>query len=516
MESEKKPKNGKEKAKPIVVSKDSLLYQPWKLIKSGYDATAFQQDVIISVLRKLKNSLAAMRDDYVSGARQLSLFDTNDASLFRDEDDSLTFNIHMKELGVEPQNYLRAFNAVCNIGDIDVWVPVPNPDGGEEELERAKLFSIIVKKEDVIVDENNQVIGYKYEKHNPQVKLKLRRNVAETLFQGQIHTFLEQTAMNISEKFPKRLYMYFANYKNIGHLEINYWKFRQQIGFDDKEPDKIQYPKFYDFRKRVLDPSVEKLRKMAEMNQAEYWFEYEPVYKGTGRAKAPDQLHFTIHLSKIGEDYEKQKGSFLERQEIEKRLSEVFDQTTAQIRKLITSMKPEDYPYFKDKLTELERYFANNRGKIKDKRSYANKVLTDFLIESKENNLFRENSERQDENNGSYTITYTEATDGEDAVVVNEWKATNRELLNIIDNSKDTFTQDELNILDQYVGEMKADYSRRIVLEAFTLAKRDSEYLLYIPTMATYETFLNVFDSIASDLKERLKKDVKVRIKEHA
>ena len=62
-------------------------------------------------------------------------------------------------------------------------------DGGEEELERAKLFSIIVKKEDVIVDENNQVIGYKYEKHNPQVKLKLRRNVAETLFQGQIHTF---------------------------------------------------------------------------------------------------------------------------------------------------------------------------------------------------------------------------------------------------------------------------------------------------------------------------------------
>ena len=107
MESEKKPKNGKEKAKPIVVSKENLLYQPWKLIKSGYDATAFQQNVIISVLRKLKNSLADMREDYVSGARQLSLFETNDASLFRDEDDSMTFNIHMKELGVEPQNYQR-------------------------------------------------------------------------------------------------------------------------------------------------------------------------------------------------------------------------------------------------------------------------------------------------------------------------------------------------------------------------------------------------------------------------
>ncbi|MBO4664757.1 MAG: replication initiation protein [Bacteroidaceae bacterium] len=517
MESEKKPKNGKEKVKPIVVSKDSLLYQPWKLIKSGYDATAFQQDVIISVLRKLKNSLAAMRDDYyVSGARQLSLFDTKEASLFRDEDDSLTFNIHMKELGVEPQNYLRAFNAVCNIGDIDVWVPVPNPDGGEEELERAKLFSIIVKKEDVILDENNQVIGYKYEKHNPQVKLKLRRNVAETLFQGQIHTFLEQTAMNISEKFPKRLYMYFANYKNIGHLEINYWKFRQQIGFDDKEPDKIQYPKFYDFRKRVLDPSVEKLRKMADMGQAEYWFEYEPVYKGSGRAKAPDQLHFTIHLSQIGEDYEKKKGSFLERQEIEERLANVFDQTTAQIRKLVNSMKPEDYPYFKDKLTELERYFANNRGKIKDKRSYANKVLTDFLIESKENNLFREQLEGQNENSNMAGSSYPGATDGEQSMTVKESGATNRELLTIIDNSKIAFTDEEMELLDKYVGELKADSSRKIVLEAFKLAKRETEYLLYIPAMATYETFQSMFDSIANELKDRLGKDVKLRISEHA
>ena len=515
MESEKKPKNGKEKAKPIVVSKENLLYQPWKLIKSGYDATAFQQNVIISVLRKLKNSLADMREDYVSGARQLSLFETNDASLFRDEDDSMTFNIHMKELGVEPQNYQRAFNAVCNISDIDVWIPVPNPDGEPEELERAKLFSIIVKKEDVILDENNQVIGYKYEKHNPQVKLKLRRNVAETLFQGQIHTFLEATAMNISEKFPKRLYMYFANFKNIGHLEINYWKFRQQIGFEDTDPEKIQYPKFYDFRKRVLDPSVEKLREMADMGQAEYWFEYEPVYKGSGRAKAPDQLNFTIHLSQIGEDFEKKKGEFLERQEIEKCLSEKFDQTTAQIRKLINNMKPDDYPYFKDKLKELERYFANNHSKIRDRRSYANRVLTDFLAESKENNLFREDFERQNENIQSDGKTYSQATDGEDSMSAKDGRATDRELLTIVDNSKIEFTDNELDILKEYVAELKADSSRKIVVEAFTLAKRESEYLLYIPTMATYETFQSLFDSIAIELKDKLGKEVKVRIKEH-
>jgi len=513
MESEKKTKSGKGKAKPIVVSKESILYQPWKLIKSGYDASAFQQNVIISVLRKLKTSLSVMRDDYVNGARQLSLFDTDAASQFLgDEEDAMTFNIHMKELGVEPQNYQRAFNAVCNIGDIDVWIPVPNPDGETEELERAKLFSIIVRKEDVILDENNQVIGYKYEKHNPNVKLKLRRSVAETLFQGQIHTFLEATAMNISEKFPKRLYMYFANYKNIGHLEIGYWKFRQQIGFEDKDLDKIQYPKFYDFRKRVLDPSVQKLREMAEMGQAEYWFEYEPIYKGAGRAKAPDMLHFTIHLSEIGEDYEKKKGSFLERQEIENKLTTVFDQTAAQTRKLVTGLKAEDYPYFMAKLKELEQYFASHRGQIKDRRSYANRVLTDYLLDSKADFEMRREMERQNENIINIPLDDDKSTVREDSDSVDATKATNREVLSIIDNSKLEFTDEEIDILEKYYLELKQDAERKIVIEAFHLTKIEDEYLFYIPTMATYETFESIFNTITSDLQDRLGKSVTIRI----
>lgn len=512
MENIKKSKSDKKKDKPILVSKESLLYQPWKLIKSGYDATAFQQNVIISVLRKLKNSLSDMRDDYVRGARQLSLFETNDASLYRsDEDDSMIFDIHMKELGVEPQNYMRAFNAVCNISDIDVWVPVPTAEGQKEELERAKLFSVIVNKEDVIVDENNQVLGYKYVKHNPKVKLKLRRNVAVTLFQGQIHTFLEQTAMNISEKFPKRLYMYFANYKNLGHLEIDYWKFRQQIGFEDQNPDKIQYPKFYDFRKRVLDPSVEKLREMAEKGQAEYWFEYEPVYRGSGRAKAPDLLYFTIHLSKIGEDYEKQKSSFLERQEIETRLSETFNQTASQIRKLIFCLKAEDYADFSAKLTELERYFEHNKTKIKDKRAYANRVLTDYLRESKEYRDAMKNQERQNENN-FVGEGNSQATDGEVIGEETAVEATDRELQGIVSDPNGLINDEEKLILKNFIVELRQDAERKIIVDAITISKNDRGFILYVPTMATFETFQNLLDSISNDLSDELDSNVVVRI----
>ena len=516
--NENKPKVGKtKKPKPIVVSKENLLYQPWKLIKSGYDATAFQQNVIISVLRKLKNSLAYMRDEYVSGARQLSLFETADAALYREEDDAMTFNIHMKELGVEPQNYQRAFNAVCNIGDIDVWVPVSNPEGNKEELERAKLFSIIVKKEDVIVDENNQVIGYKYEKHNPQVKLKLRRNVAETLFQGQIHTFLEETAMNISEKFPKRLYMYFANYKNIGELTIDYWRFRQQIGFEDQNTEKIQYPKFYDFRKRVLDPSVKKLREMAEMGQAEYWFEYEAIYKGTGRAKSPDLLKFTIHLSQIGEDYEKQKGSFRVRKEIEDCLSDVFEQTAAQVRKLISALNSDEYDAFKHKMAELQSYFEYNRAKIKDKRSYANRVLTDFVMDTKAEREKRNMFERQNDN-----ISFRISTDG-------ELEATNGELENtsqsvavkqrlmcdkIVVNSKNLITEEEFDQLETYLHKLSNDKERKIIVDALTIDKMPSGFVVYSPSMSTYNCFQSIWDSIISELDDLFDTDVSFRVKQ--
>jgi len=510
--SEKKTKRGKGKQKPIVVDKQSLLYQPWKLIKSGYDATAFQQNVIISVLKKLKSSLADMRDDYMAhpqAPRQLSLFETEGAVAFRrEEEDAMTFSIHMKELGVEPQNYQRAFNAVCNISDIDVWIPVTNPEGGKEELERAKLFSIIINKEDAIVDENNQVVGFKYEKHNPTVKLKLRKNVAETLFQGQIHTFLEETAMNISEKFPKRLYMYFANFKNAGEVTIDYWKFRQQIGFEDHDPEKIQYPKFFDFRKRVLDPSVQKLREMAEMGQAEYWFEYEALYKGAGRAKYPDLLKFTIHLSQIGEDYEKQKESFKERRQVENRLSETFDQTTAQVRKLVSALSAEDYSAFNAKLDELERYFMNHRNEIKDRRSYANRVLTDFIADSKEFKKVQMDIERQKENLESAA----KATSGEvlhesdDKMISPEPESKN------INDSLHLMTPEEKKLIEQFILDLMREPDGKMLLEFICVAKNEKGFILYVPSLATYQTFQQRIDEVLSDLSDVLDEEINVRI----
>lgn len=513
-----KPKTTKgaksKKQKPIVVSKENILYQPWKLIKSGYDATAFQQNVIISVLRKLKTSLSTMRDEYLSNTRQLSLFDFSDNDIYKEEDDAMTFSIHMKELGVEPQNYQRAFNAVCNIGDIDVWVPVPNPEGGPEELERAKLFTIIVNKEDVIVDENNQVIGYKYEKHNPKVKLKLRRNVAETLFQGQIHTFLEETAMNISEKFPKRLYMYFANYKNVGGVTIDYWKFRKQIGFEDQVAEKIQYPKFFDFRKRVLDPSVEKLREMAELGQAEYWFEYEPIYRGTGRAKAPDQLKFTIHLSQIGEDYEKQKGAFKERRELEQRLAEKFDQTTAQIRKLILALNADEYKDLNAKLDSLHEYFIKHRASIKDKRSYANRVLTDYIDEIKTIRAAAQSKSRQNENFSAAQSTDGELIDVAEEVITDDNNEEETKLSNdIIVNSHNLMTPEEFSALNDYIKKLAADQERKIILDALTIDKEGSKFIVIAPAKATYETFQQMYEAIYNDIDDMFDADVSLRIK---
>ena len=47
----KKIKTKKEKREDIVLTKDNLLYQPLALAVNGYEATAFQQNVVIAVLR---------------------------------------------------------------------------------------------------------------------------------------------------------------------------------------------------------------------------------------------------------------------------------------------------------------------------------------------------------------------------------------------------------------------------------------------------------------------------------
>ena len=382
-------KTKKQKREDIILTKDNLLYQPLALAVNGYEATAFQQNVVIAVLRKLRGAIKGMRDgQFRPKPIQLSIFDNEGVKKDFLRDGDLAFDIHLKELGVDTPHYNQAFKAVCTIADAKVWVPAKKDDGTDIMI-RKSFFDIGSENVDIVIDPQTGRQTYKYKNRSPVFTVIMSKEVVNVLFpnDGRIYDFIDDTALMISEKFPKRIYLYLSNFKYMqGGLTIDYWKFRHDIGFNDNEVDAktkeriIQYPHYCDFVKRVLRPSETTLREMADSNISDFYFEYTPIYKTSKRQKNPDQLHFDFHLSDVGQDIKQDKTSQRETIEIERRLQADFDQSPAQVRRIITSLTPDDREPFVRKMDELKELIDEKKVQIKDnKRSYCNRCFTDFL-----------------------------------------------------------------------------------------------------------------------------------------
>lgn len=382
-------KTKKQKREDIILTKDNLLYQPLALAVNGYEATAFQQNVVIAVLRKLRGAIKGMRDgQFRPKPIQLSIFDNEGVKKDYLRDGDLAFDIHLKELGVDTPHYNQAFKAVCTIADAKVWVPAKKDDGTDIMI-RKSFFDIGSENVDIVIDPQTGRQTYKYKNRSPVFTVIMSKEVVNVLFpnDGRIYDFIDDTALMISEKFPKRIYLYLSNFKYMqGGLTIDYWKFRHDIGFNDNEVDAktkervIQYPHYCDFVKRVLRPSETTLKEMAESNISDFYFEYTPIYKTSKRQKNPDQIHFEFHLSDVGQDIKQDKTSQRETIEIEHRLQQDFDQSPAQVRRIITSLTPDDREPFTRKMDELKDLIDAKKVQIKDnKRSYCNRCFTDFL-----------------------------------------------------------------------------------------------------------------------------------------
>lgn len=382
-------KTKKQKREDIILTKDNLLYQPLALAVNGYEATAFQQNVVIAVLRKLRSAIKGMRDgQFRPKPVQLSIFDNEGVKKDYLRDGDLAFDIHLKELGVDTPHYNQAFKAVCTIADAKVWVPAKKDDG-KDIMIRKSFFDIGSENVDIVVDPQTGRQTYKYKNRSPVFTVIMSKEVVNVLFpnDGRIYDFIDDTALMISEKFPKRIYLYLSNFKYMqGGLTIDYWKFRHDIGFNDNEVDAktkeriIQYPHYCDFVKRVLRPSETTLKEMADSNISDFYFEYTPIYKTSKRQKNPDQIHFDFHLSDVGQDIKQDKTAQRETIEIEHRLQQDFDQSPAQVRRIITSLTPDDRDPFVRKMDELKELIDARKVQIKDnKRSYCNRCFTDFL-----------------------------------------------------------------------------------------------------------------------------------------
>ncbi len=491
-------KTKKNKREDIVLTKDNLLYQPLALAVNGYEATAFQQNVVIAVLRKLRGAIKDQRDgQFKKKPVQLSIFDNEGVQQNFLKDGDLAFDIHLKELGVDTPHYSQAFKAVCTIADAKVWVPAKKD--GKDIMIRKSFFEIGSENMEIVRDPQTGRQTYKYKNRSPIFTVIMSKEVVNVLFpqDGRIYDFIDNTALMISEKFPKRIYLYLSNFKYMeGGLTVDYWKFRHDIGFNDSEVDPktkeriIQYPFFCDFVKRVLRPSVETLRDMADNNISDFYFDYTPIYKTSKRQKYPDQLHFDFHLSNVGQSIKEDKASARETIEIERRLTEEFDQSPAQVRKIITSLTPDDREPFIRKMDELKEAIDTKKVQIKEnKRSYCNRTFTDFLqtrIADKKRDMEEKMASNMAQANAEANEAETENRVGESPV-----------------SYARLYSEEDRRLFLQVKEDLSEIPSIESWLPEIELYKVEPETVtIAVPTRAFYETFQHIFKSVLIDKVE--------------
>lgn len=380
--------------KKKAISKEDLLYQPLALAVNGYGATAFQQNTVIAILRKLKGAIKEMRDSqFAPQQRQLTLFETQDVARknYLNKGD-IVFDIHMRELGVSPKHYQEAFNTVCKTGSIMVWVPMKMD--GREVMMLDNLFNVVSDNVREVRDpKTNAVVRYEYVNRSPQCTIIIPHAVAAHLFppESRIYDFLEPTAMLMADKSPKRLYMYLSNFKNMKDgYTVGYWRFRHDIGMNDDDAPidpvtkerKIQYPYYSYFHKRVIKPAYEQMKKLCEEGLCDFWFDLDTIYDHPGRQKNPDKLHFTFHFSEMGQALRTGKTAVREDMEIEMKLLNDLAQTRAQVKTLIGRLTDRTRTQFLQKVGQLVQESRRPREvPIANLRSWANRSLTLYLDE---------------------------------------------------------------------------------------------------------------------------------------
>lgn len=379
----------KKNKKEVVLTKENLLTQPVALTLRGINPTVIGNRVTIAVVKRLRKAFKEIISEYKEDKqwKQLSIFATDEVKEKFLGDNKLAFDIHMNEIVDDPKHFQDAFNAVCKIADVMVWVPIAN-ENGEETMARVPLFSLMAKQNmEKSLNEKTGEVVFRYSKHTkPIIGLAMEKVVAEYIFSFQegYSEFLDYPALQANDKYYYPIYAFLSHYKKATPPEvvIDYLAFRKMLGFEDIVKDDevtlMGYDVFSQFHKRILKPTMEEMKENADDNISDIWFEVEKVYTN-GRAKNPDKLRFIIHLSELGKELQNDREVTKEVMDMEERLQGEFKQTTKQMRKIMKSamkMRGE----LKRKMDELSA--AREAGKIKidsDEGAYWNVALTNFI-----------------------------------------------------------------------------------------------------------------------------------------
>lgn len=350
--------------------REDYIRQPNSVSRMEYKMELLQLRAFARFLEKLEPFVLKLISRYnanisgqnVSGTlmKKLSIFDLEESKAHINSDGEFEVHVPYKELGIGWGYYARAKTIVENMSKLNV-----------------RFFQY---EKGVTLDTVTSVFTVKSELVNGQKRAKVfrmavKRSVLDQMVDVSMgyRDQLKRIAFVASNIYTARLYVFVsAHMKSDGRntFEVPIEELRNFLDLytETKGEKSIKYPRYYDLKKRVLDPAVNELKELAEHGNSDFWIDITPI--GRGPNSNPLRFSFKVHYSDLVCDLEMKKEQQKEDMELNALLGGKLKQTPSNIRKIQQRLIPEMKVPFRK---EVERLISviSERKDIENIRAFA-------------------------------------------------------------------------------------------------------------------------------------------------
>ena len=297
-----------------LVAQESWVKTPFRYTQLGAGLSLIQQQALLMVSGYLQSYIKDFYNLHLerSKKRPKALFSEHVL-----KQGIPPMKIWLADLGVQPNNYKEARRAIDEI-NLQVEHPELDKDGnptGKTLL--TNVFSQFGFEEtgeyyhfdDPDAEDGRGAVKMK----QPYIDVKINPDVAEWAFdmsQGYVN-HLKMIASYSSKRPTPRLYLMLMNRTKKGEKSVTILltELKEYLGIvpykNEKGETVTPYPKFANFRQKVLDAVQADLERMAAQDppKTDITFTYEPVYPGTRKKGDPEAICFHVERTILGDAY---------------------------------------------------------------------------------------------------------------------------------------------------------------------------------------------------------------------
>lgn len=297
-----------------LVKQESWVKTPYRYTQLGAGLSLIQQQALLMVSGHLQSYIKDFYNLHLdkSKKRPKALFSEH---VLRQGIPPM--KIWLADLGVQPNNYKEARRA---IDEINLQVEHPELDSDGNPTGKTLLTNVFSQfgfeetGEYYHFDDPNAENGRGAVKmKQPYIDVKINPDVAEWAFdmsQGYVN-HLKMIASYSSKRPTPRLYLMLMNRTKKGEktVTILLTELKEYLGImpykNEKGETVTPYPKFANFRQKVLDAVQADLERMAGQNppKTDITFTYELVYPGSRKKGDPESIMFHVERTILGDAY---------------------------------------------------------------------------------------------------------------------------------------------------------------------------------------------------------------------